>query len=279
VLNTATDKRQKNLDDSLREFPYVNGDLFSEHLGFAAFNRDMRNALLAATRFDWSRISPAIFGSLFQAVMLPKERRQMGGHYTSERDILKVIRSLFLDDLRVEFDSIKADRSSRRTSRLEEFHKKICGLKFLDPACGCGNFLVIAYRELRRLENKVLERIVALQPQAISDISILCKVDVDQLTGIEIEENPAAIAEVDRRMAGTHRRGGALADGPPDEPESLGGIRATVSTAPVEEIAAYRAWERSAFGLATHGFHSAMQLCPWEPAIYWKAIRNSRAEK
>jgi hypothetical protein len=141
VLNTPPEKRQKNLDESLATFPWVNGALFAEGLGFADFNKDMRNALLACTRFDWSRISPAIFGSLFQSVMEPKERRQIGGHYTSERDILKVIRALFLDDLRVEFERIKGSKAE-----LKRFHEKIAALKFLDPACGCGNFLVIVSR-------------------------------------------------------------------------------------------------------------------------------------
>jgi hypothetical protein len=100
VLNTPPGNRQKNLDETLADFPYVNGDLFNEHLGFADFNRDMRNALLGCTRKDWSRISPAIFGSLFQSIMDDKKRRQIGAHYTSERDILKVVRSLFLDELR-----------------------------------------------------------------------------------------------------------------------------------------------------------------------------------
>ena len=108
------EKRQTNLDETLATFPYVNGDLFNEHLGFADFNRDMRNALLGCTRKDWSRISPAIFGSLFQSIMQPKARRQIGAHYTSERDILKVIRSLFLDELRAEFENRKADRSTGR---------------------------------------------------------------------------------------------------------------------------------------------------------------------
>lgn len=110
VLNTPPEKRQKNLDEDLAAFRWVNGELFAENLGFADFNRDMRNALLSCTRFDWSRISPAIFGSLFQAVMEPKERRQIGGHYTSERDILKVIRSLFLDGLRAEFERAKGSK-------------------------------------------------------------------------------------------------------------------------------------------------------------------------
>jgi hypothetical protein len=197
ILNTPPENRQKNLDETLAAFPYVNGDLFSEHLGFAAFNRDMRNALLGCCQKDWSRISPAIFGSLFQAVMEPKERRQIGGHYTSERDILKVIRSLFLDDLRAEFESIKADRSNRRRARLEEFHEKLCRLRFLDPACGCGNFLVITYRELRQLELEVLLLLFGKQAElTLDEINRLSRVNVDQFYGIEIGEWPARIAEV-----------------------------------------------------------------------------------
>jgi hypothetical protein len=156
VLNTTPVKRQKNLDETLVEFPYVNDDLFSEHLGFADFNRDMRNALLACTRMDWSRISPAIFGSLFQSIMDDKKRREIGAHYTGERDILKLVRSLFLDELRAEFQTRKVDRSTGRRARLEEFHAKICRLRFLDPACGCGNFLVIGYRELRQPKKRFL---------------------------------------------------------------------------------------------------------------------------
>src|SRR5579863_10013825 len=151
VLNTPPEERQKNLDETLATFQYVNGALFAENLRFADFNREMRDALLACTGFDWSRISPAIFGSLFQAVMEPRERRQVGGHYTNERDILKVARSLFLDDLRAEFD-----RAKNSKAELRRFHGKLAGLRFLDPACGCGNFLVITYRELRVLEIEIL---------------------------------------------------------------------------------------------------------------------------
>jgi hypothetical protein len=197
LLNTVPEKRQSNLDETLDAFPYVNGDLFAENLGFADFNRDMRDALLACMSFDWSRISPAIFGSLFQAVMEPKERRQIGGHYTSERDILKVIRSLFLDDLRAEFEQIKADRSTRRTARLEEFHAGLCRLRFLDPACGCGNFLVITYRELRQLELEILKELLGGQRElTLDEVNRLSQVDVDQFYGIEIGEWPACIAEV-----------------------------------------------------------------------------------
>ena len=190
VLNTPPEKRQKNLDETLATFAYVNGDLFAENLGFADFNRDMRKALLACTSFDWSRISPAIFGSLFQAVMEPKERRQIGGHYTNERDILKLIRSLFLDDLRAEFE-----RAKRSKAELRRFHRKLARLRFLDPACGCGNFLVITYRELRSLEIEILK---LLYPQTQQELNIqrLSLVDVDAFYGIEISEWPVRIAEV-----------------------------------------------------------------------------------
>jgi len=191
VLNTPDEKRQKNLDETLAAFPYVNGDLFSESLDFADFNRDMRNRLLACAGFDWSRISPAIFGSLFQAIMQPKERRQIGGHYTSERDILKIVHSLFLDDLRAEFEGI------RRNSRaLEAFHRKLGSLRFLDPACGCGNFLVVTYREVRLLELDVLKELFKVQQALKLDLKAICKVDVDAFYGIEILEWPTRIAEV-----------------------------------------------------------------------------------
>ncbi|OQA24766.1 MAG: hypothetical protein BWY59_02054 [Verrucomicrobia bacterium ADurb.Bin345] len=190
VLDTPEDTRQENLDEELAQFRYINGDLFRERLNFADLNRDMRNALVACTRFDWSRISPAVFGSLFQSVMEPKERRQTGGHYTSERDILKVVRSLFLDDLRSEFD-----RARKNKAELRRFHDKLAGLHFLDPACGCGNFLVITYRELRQLEIELLKELHGGEQREL-DIAHLPKIDVDQFYGIEIAEWPARIAEV-----------------------------------------------------------------------------------
>ncbi len=188
VLNTPHENRQANLDETLAAFPYVNGDLFAENLGFADFNTDMRNALLGCAHFDWSRISPAIFGSLFQEVT--KERRQIGAHYTSERDILKVIRSLFLDELRAEFNRAKGSKAD-----LKRFHGRLSELRFLDPACGCGNFLVIAYRELRLLEVDVLKGLFTSDFQEL-DIQRLSLVDVDAFYGIEIGEWPVRIAEV-----------------------------------------------------------------------------------
>jgi hypothetical protein len=190
VLNTASDKRFKNLDEQLNEFPYVNGKLFEEILPMASFDSKMRQALLDCCYIDWSKISPAIFGSMFQSVMNPKERRNLGAHYTSESNILKLIKPLFLDELWEEFETIKGNKN-----KLPEFHKKISQLKFLDPACGCGNFLVITYRELRLLELEIL-RATYKSGQGILDVREIMLLDVDMMCGIEYEEFPARIAEV-----------------------------------------------------------------------------------
>ncbi len=189
ILNTPADKRPKNLDDALAQFPYVNGKLFAEPLMIPTFDRAMRQMLLDCCALDWGRISPAIFGSLFQSVMNPVERRNLGAHYTSEKNILKVIRPLFLDDLRREFISIQQDKR-----KLTAFHGKLANLRFLDPACGCGNFLIITYRELRLLEIDVIK---ALQKgQQVVSVNDLVLVDVDRFCGIEYEEFPAQIAQV-----------------------------------------------------------------------------------
>ena len=195
VLDTPKDKRQKNLDELLAGLDYVNGSLFAGQLAFAEMNTVMREALLACTEFDWSRISPAIFGSLFQGVMDGKERRAAGAHYTSEGNILKVINPLFLDALRAELAAILTGPERGREAKLHAFHDKLASLQFLDPACGCGNFLIITYRELRKLEIEVLK---ALHPhgQMVTDIEFLTKVRVSQFHGIEIGEFPAQIAKV-----------------------------------------------------------------------------------
>ena len=155
ILNTAEDKRLKKRDEHLNEFPYVNGKLFEESLPPAAFDTAMRQALLECCALDWSRISPAIFGSLFQSVMDAKARRNLGAHYTEEKNILKLIKPLFLDGLWDEFNHLSSLKQGQ-AQRLTEFHRKLSELKFFDPACGCGNFLVIAYRELRLLELEIL---------------------------------------------------------------------------------------------------------------------------
>ncbi|MES2097293.1 MAG: DNA methyltransferase [Pseudomonadota bacterium] len=197
ILDTPEDQRQSGLSGELNAFPYINGDLFKSRLRTPVFDVKMRTLLLDAARHDWSGVSPAIFGSLFQSVMDAKERRAKGAHYTSEANIMKVIGPLFLDDLRAELDKL-IQRRTGRDAALIEFQHKLSRLTFLDPACGCGNFLVIAYRELRRLE---LACLTALYPDQQIEASLLSRVTVDQFYGIEIEEFPARIAEVAMWMA------------------------------------------------------------------------------
>lgn len=194
TLNTPEDAAwRRGLDEDLNRFPYINGDLFAETLPIANFNTAMRDRLLEACGFFWEKISPAIFGALFQSVMNAKERRAKGAHYTTEKNILKVIEPLFLDDLRAELSRIKGLRRGREAA-LRAFQDRLAALNLFDPACGCGNFLIIAYRELRLLEIEVLQ---ALYPtgQRELEAAALSKVDVDQFYGIEIDEFPARIAE------------------------------------------------------------------------------------
>ncbi len=194
VLNTPEERRNRNLDEQLAAFPYVNGKLFDEPLPIADFDAATREALLDACALDWAGISPAIFGSLFQSIMDSAARRNLGAHYTSEENILKLIGPLFLDELRAEFAKVRGNRN-----RLFDFHKKLRRLTFFDPACGCGNFLVISYRELRALELDVLRAADALQGgsgQRSVDVHQLIGINVDQFYGIEIEEFPAQIAQV-----------------------------------------------------------------------------------
>ncbi|MFM2075189.1 MAG: hypothetical protein RJB34_1494 [Pseudomonadota bacterium] len=190
VLNTPEGKRSTALDEQLAAFPYVNGKLFEEPLPMADFSRAMREAFLDACVLDWSAISPAIFGSLFQSIMDDKARRNLGAHYTSEENILKNIKPLFLDELWAEFHKVK-----HQPSRLFEFHKRLRTLTFFDPACGCGNFLVISYRELRLLELEILRASHTSGQQSL-DVHTMISLNVDQFYGIEIEEFPAQIAQV-----------------------------------------------------------------------------------
>ena len=198
VLNTPEGNRSAVLDADLDRFPYVNGGLFEEQIELPSFNRHMRQLLLDACWFDWSNISPAVFGALFQSVMEPAERRAHGAHYTTEANILKVIGPLFMDDLQAEFQRLRSRRDSRRAAELKRFQQRLGTLRFFDPAAGCGNFLVIAYRELRRLEIDVIHEIRAATGQTgqrTLDVQLLSCVDVDQFYGIELGEFPALIAE------------------------------------------------------------------------------------
>lgn len=189
ILNTPTDKRLKNISDELNAFPYVNGKLFEERLPLASFDSKMRKIVLECCALDWGKISPAIFGSMFQGVMDADKRRNLGAHYTSEKNILKLIKPLFLDELCAEFEKVKNNER-----QLKIFHQKISSLRFLDPACGCGNFLIVTYRELRLLELEVLKALNGTQ--RVFNIADLVMCNVDQFAGIEYEEFPAQIAKV-----------------------------------------------------------------------------------
>jgi len=190
VLNTPKDKRLKNLDENQNQFPYVNGQLFAETLPFASFNSQMREMFLEACALDWGKISPAIFGSMFQAAMNQKERRNLGAHYTSEKNIQKLIKPLFLDELYREFEKAKVSQP-----KLLEFQNKLANLKFLDPACGSGNFLIIAYRELRQLEILILKELFFVKQKRRKEVmadagiklDLFIKVNVDQFYGIEYD--------------------------------------------------------------------------------------------
>ena len=193
VLNTPYEKRQTILDDDLAQFAYINGKLFDGPLTIPSFSKDMRQAFLNAANFDWSSISPAIFGSLFQSVLNKQERRQFGAYYTSELDILKVVNDLFLSELYDEFNSICQGRSNKE-QHLRDFREALRSLTWFDPACGCGNFLSVAYREIRKLELEVLKelKMIGVFDLQNEEISVI---DVHQFFGIEIREYSARIAE------------------------------------------------------------------------------------
>ena len=192
VLNMTPEIREKKtlLSDELKQFRYINGKLFALRLPPADFNAEMRQTLIECLDFDWNKISPAIFGAMFQGVMDKAKRRELGAHYTSEENIEKLINPLFLDDLWKEFDKVKTDPAA-----LDRFHDKIARLKFLDPACGCGNFLVVTYGKLRELELEIL-KMKCSSNQLVMDISSMLKVSVEQFYGIEYEEFPCQIAQV-----------------------------------------------------------------------------------
>lgn len=198
VLNSPEAKRQTTLDEQLADFPYINGAIFAERIGSITLDRTARATLLKCCSFDWSGISAAIFGSLFQGVMNAKERRELGAHYTSEINIMKVIQPLFLDELYNEFDAAK-----KSAKALDTFHDKLANLTFLDPACGCGNFLVTTYRELRRLEIQVLLKKRKHNTNTLMAFGAgeLSRLHVNQFYGIEIEEFPALVARTAMYLA------------------------------------------------------------------------------
>ncbi len=201
VLDQTQDERDpylKDDDPELAAFPYVNGGLFSdENIEIPPFNDEIFNLLLtqASEDFNWSEISPTIFGAVFESTLNPETRRKGGMHYTSIENIHKVIDPLFMDDLRAEFDDIRSVAAIRtREKRLTAFQDKIAGLKFLDPACGSGNFLTETYLSLRRLENDVLRELLGGQI-AIGVALNPIKVSIGQFYGIEINDFAATVAK------------------------------------------------------------------------------------
>lgn len=184
----------------LAAFPYVNGGLFKEKICIPTFNARARNILVECGRLKWKEISPVIFGAMFQSVMDPNARREIGAHYTSEENIFKVINPLFLSELKNELNQILSDKSNHRIRKLKDFQTKLSSLSFLDPACGCGNFLIIAYRELKRLELEAVKVIYSKEKMNRSLFDDwrekISKVSINQFYGIEIEEFPVEIARV-----------------------------------------------------------------------------------
>ncbi|MDO5049132.1 MAG: class I SAM-dependent DNA methyltransferase [Actinomycetaceae bacterium] len=193
VMNQPENVRPTDMDSLLARFPYVNGGIFGESTSIPYLNSDVRDRLIKACSFNWSEISPAIFGSLFQSVKDSKARRKLGEHYTTETNILKTIEPLFLDELHEKFKTYYHD-----VKRLEKLRTEIGQLKIMDPACGCGNFLVVAYRELRQLDLDILKRLEELDPSAGGTLFFQrenLNVRLENFAGIEIEEWPARIAQ------------------------------------------------------------------------------------
>lgn len=200
VLDKPDSERSHNLVDELKAFPYVNGHLFKERIDMPSFTRDMRDQLLQCCLFNWKDISPAIFGSLFQSIMDKEARRNLGAHYTSETNILRLIEPLFLNELKDEFNKANNLKQNKtRNDRLMALMKKVRSLRFLDPACGCGNFLIITYRELRRIELQIMLAQQKDQEHGVDQslgFVIDPQINLDHFYGIEIDEWPARIAEV-----------------------------------------------------------------------------------
>ena len=197
ILDTKDEDRNAYEDELLTQFPYVNGGLFAgSDIEIPQFNDKIREILLknASAEFDWSDISPTIFGAVFESTLNPETRRSGGMHYTSIENIHKVIDPLFLDELRDELQSIKAIKSAKtREKKINEYRDKLASLTFLDPACGSGNFLTETYISLRRLENEALK--TTLGDQIILDIGDVIKVSIGQFYGIEINDFAVTVAK------------------------------------------------------------------------------------
>lgn len=198
VLNTKEEDRDLYLDDMLAKFPYVNGDLFKDtNIEIPQFTERLRELILdnASSSFDWSEISPTIFGSVFESTLNPEQRREGGMHYTSIENIHKVIDPLFLDDLKNELNEIKQLKQlATIRKRAQEFQKKLGHLTFLDPAAGSGNFLTETYLELRKLENEALK--LYMDDNIVLDVEEdIIQVTLDQFYGVEINDFAVSVAK------------------------------------------------------------------------------------
>ncbi|WP_448976301.1 class I SAM-dependent DNA methyltransferase [Neisseria sp.] len=191
-LNTPDQKRSKTQSEKFKGFEYVNGGLFKERLRTFDFTAKQHRALIDCGNFDWRNISPEIFGTLFQSVMDAQERREAGAHYTEAANIDKVINGLFLENLRAEFEAVKALKRDK-AKKLAAFYQKIQNLQFLDPACGCGNFLIVAYDRIRALEDDIIAEALKDKAGGLFDSpSVQCR--LKQFHGIEIDEFAVLIA-------------------------------------------------------------------------------------
>lgn len=197
ILDTPLDKRDPYLEDDLNQFPYVNGGLFSnENIEIPKFTQEIRNIILAKASddFDWSQISPTIFGAVFESTLNPETRRTGGMHYTSVENIHKVIDPLFLDDLREKLNEAELYKNEKtRIEKLTEFQNYIASLTFFDPACGSGNFLTETYLSLRRLENEALD--IMSHGLMILELDDTIKVSIQQFYGIEINDFAVKVAK------------------------------------------------------------------------------------
>lgn len=224
VLNTPENRRQR-VPEHLAKFPYVNGSIFADTMRTEYFDPAMRDALLDACRFHWSHISPAVFGSMFQLVKSKEARRNDGEHYTSESNILKTIEPLFLDELRAEAKRLiasKTESMKRQLENLRKFRDSLADMVFVDPACGSGNFLVVAYRELRKIETDIIVAIREREGQEglALDVTWEQKLSIGQLYGFELNWWPARIAETAMFLV-DHQANRELADAIGAAPERL----------------------------------------------------------
>lgn len=199
ILDTPVEERDPYLDDELLAFPYVNGGMFSEkNIEIPRFTDELRELILehASSNFDWSKISPTIFGAVFESTLNPDTRKKGGMHYTSIENIHKVIDPLFLDDLRNELNEIrKLKQFATIKRRVEDFQKKLGNLTFLDPACGSGNFLTETYISLRRLENEALKLSLGRESYIDTQVDIHINVQLSQFYGIEINDFAVSVAK------------------------------------------------------------------------------------